>query len=234
MIKFSQNFNEILLPILKEYQTKYGEENIHKYFFEILDETKIIFQKKYDDKNGQQWRNESGRMLEFLVVYFIKDVISDFEYDITTDDQVKRANDGILEKVGHNISIKYGKYFVMPDGDIIIYNPENANVRAIISCKASTRERFAQTLYWKLKLSLNERTNKIKMYFVTLDKEWNKKKTTFKKPSLDILEGKEPTKARILLEHEMNGIYVTREMKNETDKVKMFDKFIEDLKKLLK
>jgi len=41
-----------------------------------------------------------------------------------------------------------------------------------------------------------------------------------------------PTKPRILLEYEMDGVYVTRDMKNESDKVKMFDKFIDDLKNL--
>ncbi len=37
------------------------------------------------------------------------------------------------------------------------------------------------------------------MYFVTVDKEYNEKKTGFKKPSLDVQKGKEPTKPRILL-----------------------------------
>lgn len=233
MIKFTANFNTILLPVLERYLGQYGRSNIHKYFFEILDETKNIFQKKYNDRNGQKWRNESGKMLELLVVYFIRDAVSEMGYDITTDDQIKRAESGILEKVGHNIVLKYGKYYVMPDGDIVVYCPQSGDVRAILSCKASLRERFAQTLYWKLKLSLNERTSKIKMYFITVDKEWNKEGTGFKKSSLDIRKGQDPTKPRILLEHEMDGVYVMRGMKHETGKVKMFDKFIDDLKNAL-
>lgn len=233
MITFTQNFNNILLPILNKYLKKYGDKDIHKYFFEVLDETKSIFQKKYDDRNGQKWRNESGTMLELLIIYFIQNEVLRIGFDITTDEDVESAKYGILEKVSHNIAIKYGKYFVLPDGDIIIYNPNTGEVKVIVSCKASVRERFAQTLYWKLKLSLNERTNNIKMYFITLDKEWNEKKTNFKKPSLDIQYNKQPTKPRILLEYEMDGVYVTREMKNETTKVKMFDKFIEDLKTIL-
>jgi len=31
----------------------------------------------------------------------------------------------------------------------------------------------------------------------------------------------------------MDGVYVTRDMKGESNKVKMFDKFIGDLKKLV-
>jgi len=234
MIKFTANFNEILLPILKKYQKQCGAQKIHEYFFEILDETKKLFQKRCDDANGQKWRNESGKMLELLVIYFIGDSVKELGYDITTDDEIEDAKDGILEVVGHNIVLKYGKYFVIPDGDIVIYNPKNGEIKIIISCKASVRERFTQTLYWKLKLSLNKRTDKIKMYFITVDKEWNDEKTGFKKPSLDIKDGNEPTKPRILLEYEMDGVYVGRALKDASDKVKEFDKFIDDIKQLLK
>ena len=51
------------------------------------------------------------------------------------------------------------------------------------------------------------------------------------KPSTN--RNKEPTKPRILLEYEMDGVYVTRDMKNESEKVKMFDKFIDDLRNVL-
>ena len=232
MIKYTAKFNDILLPILEKYLHKYGQAEIHKYFFEILNETKIIFQKQYSDTNGQKWRNESGTMLELLVIYFLHKEIAGLGYDITTDDEINSSHGGILEKVGHNIVLKYGQYYILPDSDIVIYNPKTAEVKAIISCKSSVRERFAQSLYWKIKLSTNERTKNIKMYFVTVDKEYNDKKTGYKKSSLDIRENKEPTKPRILLEYEMDGVYVTRDMVDESDKVKMFDKLIDDLKTL--
>jgi len=232
-MKYAANFTNILLPILEKHLTKYGRAEIHKYFFEILDETKEIFQRDNNDMNGQKWRNESGTMLEQLVIYFIHREIVELGHDITTDDEISSSSTGILEKVGHNIVLKYGKYYILPDSDIVIYNPQTAEVKAIVSCKASVRERFAQSLYWKLKLATTDRTKNIKMYFVTVDKEYNEKKTGFKKPSLDIQGNKDPTKPRILLEYEMDGVYVTRYMKNETDKVKMFDKFIGDLKILI-
>ena len=232
-MKYAANFTNILLPILEKHLTKYGRAEIHKYFFEVLAETKEIFQRDNNDINGQKWRNESGTMLEQLVIYFIHREIVELGYDITTDDEISSSSTGILEKVGHNIVLKYGKYYILPDSDIVIYNPQTAEVKAIVSCKASVRERFAQSLYWKLKLATTDRTKNIKMYFVTVDKEYNEKKTGFKKPSLDIQGNKDPTKPRILLEYEMDGVYVTRYMKNETDKVKMFDKFIGDLKILI-
>ena len=232
-MKYTANFSDILLPILDKYLIRYGQVEIHKYFFEMLDETKGIFQKKYNDMNGQKWRNESGTMLELLVIHFLHKEIMELGYDITTDDEINSCDSGILEKVGHNIVLKYGKYFILPDSDIVIYNPRTSEVKAIISCKSSVRERFAQTLYWKVKLSTNERTKNIKMYFITVDKEYNTKKTGFQKPSLDIRGNREPTKPRILLEYEMDGVYVTRDMKNETNKVKMFDKFIGDFRRLI-
>ncbi|MFC1949020.1 BsaWI family type II restriction enzyme [Chloroflexota bacterium] len=232
-MKYTTNFTDILLPILDKYLLTYGQTEIHKYFFEILDETKNIFQKKNNDRNGQKWRNESGTMLELLIIHFLHEEIIKLGYDITTDDEISSSNNGVLEKVGHNIVIKYGKYYILPDSDIVIYDPRTTEVQAIISCKASVRERFAQTLYWKVKLSANERTKNIRMYFITVDKEYNANKTGFKKPSLDIRGNKEPTKPRILLEYEMDGVYVTRDMQNESNKVKMFDKFIGDFKRLI-
>ena len=95
------------------------------------------------------------------------------------------------------------------------------------------RERYAQTLYWKLKLSLDPITKPIKMYFITIDKEKDRK-DKWKKPELDINPQNGPTKSRILLEHEMDGVYVGRELQDTSDKVKEFDKFIGDLKNLLK
>ena len=77
MMKYTANFSDILLPILEKYLTKYGQVEIHKYFFEILNETKDIFQKKYNDINGQKWRNESGTMLELLVIYFLEKEIGE-------------------------------------------------------------------------------------------------------------------------------------------------------------
>ena len=233
MIKYTATFNSILLPILEKYLERYGQVEIHKYFFDILNETKGIFQEKNNDTNGQKWRNESGKMLELLVIYFLHKEITKLGYEITTDDEINGSDSGILERVWHNIVLKYGKYPVLPDSDIVIYDPKTAEVKAIISCKASVRERFAQTLYWKVKLSTIERTKNIKMYFVTLDKEYNEKKTGFKKPSLDVKVNGRPTKPRILLEYEMDGVYLTRDMENESDKVKMFDKFISDISKLI-
>jgi len=231
MIKFTDNFQKNVIPLIKKFSEKYGNEHVHKYFFEILAKTKKLYQSNCKKDEGQSWRNESGAMLENIVVYFIQEEIRKLGYDLITDNQIKKASQGdeIVSKVYRNVVIRYGDYSILPDGDIIIYNPTDGEVIAIISCKNSLRERYAQTLYWKLKLSLDPITKPIKMYFITIDKE------SGKKPELDINnKSGRPTKSRILLEYEMDGVYVGRELQDASDKVKEFDKFIGDLKKLLK
>lgn len=232
MIKHTLHFQETIVPLIQEYEKEYGKKNLHKHLFDILSKTRIIFENKLikDKDKGQSWRNESGSVLENVVVYFIQETIIMCGYELTTDDVIEKSaiNDPIMSKVYRNIVVRYGKYPVLPDGDIIIFNPRSGDVKAIISCKNSLRERFAQTLYWKLKLSLDPITAPIKMYFVTIDKEEGKKS------ALDIDPKRGPTKPRILLEYEMDGVYVGRELNEESDKIKMLDKFIDDLKKLLK
>jgi len=231
MINFKENFCKIVIPLVNEYSKKYGEGCVHRYFFDILATTKEKYQLACVKDKGQSWRNESGSMLENLVVYFIQNKIQKLGYDLVTDEQIKKApaNNEMMSKVYRNIVIRYGKYSIVPDGDIVVYKPFDGTVVAIISCKNSLRERYAQTLYWKLKLSIDPITKPIKMYFVTIDKEDGKK------PELDINNKNGiPTKSRILLEYEMDGVYVGRTLKDASGKVKEFDKFIDDLKKILK
>jgi type II restriction enzyme len=41
----------------------------------------------------------------------------------------------------------------LPDVDLIIFDPSDGDVFALVSIKLTLRERIAQTGYWKLKLS---------------------------------------------------------------------------------
>ena len=59
----------------------------------------------------------------------------------------------------------------MPDLDIIIYEPKTYKVIAAISSKVTLRERIAQTGYWKIKLSKDEVTKNIKVFFITPDED---------------------------------------------------------------
>ena len=106
--------------------------------------------------------------------------------------------------------------------DIIIYDPKTSKVIAVLSSKVTLRERIAQTGYWKIKLSSDQATKHIKVYFVTPDEDGT---LTIKKPA---------KKGRAIVEVDTDGSYVLSETKiEESNKVKMFDKFIEDLKVLI-
>jgi len=110
----------------------------------------------------------------------------------------------------------------LPDVDIIIYNPRNCKVLAVISSKVTLRERIAQTGYWKLKLPQDETTKHIKVYFITPDEDGT---LTKRKPT---------KKGRAIVEVDLDGSYVlTDEKIEESNKVKLFEHFIDDLKRLL-
>jgi len=111
----------------------------------------------------------------------------------------------------------------LPDVDIMIYNPKTCKIVAVISSKVTLRERIAQTGYWKIKLSKDRVTEHIKVFFITPDEDGT---LTTRMP---------PKKGRAIVEVNTDGSYVMSERTvEESPKVKMFDRFIEDLQKLLK
>ncbi len=128
-----------------------------------------------------------------------------------------------LDAVKRNVVIDYGEFGLhLPDADIVVYDPDNLRIIAIISSKTSLAERVAQTGYWKLKLLESQNTEHIKVYLITSDRD---KKLTRLDPA---------TKSRVIAEVELDGTYVlTTEALEETDKVKLFEYFIEDLKQVL-
>ena len=85
------------------------------------------------------------------------------------------------------------------------------------------RERIAQTGYWKLKLSNDSVTKHIKVLFITLDEDST---LTTKTPA---------KKGRAISEIDTDGTYVlTTDNLEESDNVKLFDKFIDDIGKYKK
>ncbi len=128
-----------------------------------------------------------------------------------------------LSKIKRAVSVNYGEFgLYLPDADVIIYNPKNFKIIAILSSKSSLRERVAQTGYWKIKLSQDPVTKNIKAFFITPDKDGT---LIYRKPT---------QKGRAIAEVDTNGTYVMSEKEiEESEKVKMFDKFIEDLQNLI-
>ena len=112
---------------------------------------------------------------------------------------------------------------MLPDADLVVYDPRTCQVVGIISCKITLRERIAQTAYWKLKLASDPLTMHIKGYFITADEDEDLVKG---------LNNPNVSRNRIIVEHELDGTYVLREVE-ESEKVKPLPEFIEDLKKVI-
>ncbi len=128
-----------------------------------------------------------------------------------------------LESVKRHLTIDYGESeSILPYIDIVIYNPENWRVVAVISCKVNLRNRIIDMAYWRLKMQTVENTAAIKFFLITTDLDGTLKNT-------DVLQ-----KGRAIVETDLDGTYVlTTEYLEESDKVKLFEHFIEDFKKAI-
>lgn len=128
-----------------------------------------------------------------------------------------------LSQIKRNLLVDFGEFGShLPDVDIVVYDPKTLRVLAVISSKVTLRERIAQTGYWKIKLSRDEVTKHIKVFFVTPDED---NTLTRRKPA---------KKGRAIVEIDTDGSYImSSNLVEESNKVKMFDKFIDDVKKLM-
>jgi len=172
----------------------------------------------------QSWRAFKGKNLEKLIQYIITDEVEELGLKVINGNQLERTTNlsRELSQVKRNLAIDYGEFGLhLPDVDIVIYNPKDCNILVAISSKVTLRERIAQTGYWKLKLTQDEATRHIKFYFITPDEDGT-------------LTRRRPTKkGRAIVEVDLDGSYVLTEGEiEESNKVKLFEHFIDDLKKL--
>lgn len=203
----------------------------YKHISELLREAKELHKQdwqKYPTAGGdheQSWRAFKGKNLEKLVQYIISDEVEDLGLKVVNGNELERSKRLPIElsQVKRNLAIDYGEFGLhLPDVDIIIYDPQNYKVLAVISSKVTLRERIAQTGYWKLKLLQDEATKHIKVYFITPDEDGT---LSYKMPA---------KKGRAIVEVDLDGSYVLTEGAiEESEKVKLFEHFIEDLKRLL-
>ncbi len=224
------NFEDLKRLYLKK-REQFGTE-AYKHISELLKEAKEIHRQDWlknptpNRDHEQSWRAFKGKNLEKLVQYIITEEVEALGLKVVNGNKLERSIHLSIElsQVKRNLAVDYGEFGLhLPDVDIIIYNPRNYRVLAVISSKVTLRERIAQTGYWKLKLLQDEATKHIKVYFITPDED---KTLTYKKPA---------KKGRAIVEIDLDGSYVLTEEKiEESSKVKLFEHFIEDFKKLLK
>lgn len=176
-------------------------------------------------KTRQGWVSVVSRSLEQIIEIIICDFCNKHKLKITNDKILKSKNlDEELNLVKRAILVDFGENCVLPDGDIIIYKivEKGVKILAILSIKNSFRERYTETPYWKLKLAENNLTKDIKVFMITPDDD----------DEISFL-GVNPKKSRIVMEYELDGIYLAKESFDESDKIKSIDKLIDDLGKLL-
>jgi len=217
-----------LLKLYEKAVVKYGKE-AYRHISSILIQAKKQHKKRFKGIDHEQsWKAFKGKNLEKLIQYIIVGEIKNLGLDVVNGSKLERtlcANlPNGLAKVKRNLFIDYGIYGAhLPDVDIVIYNPSNSKVIAVLSVKVTLRERIAQTGYWKIKLASDKLTQHIKVYFITPDEDGT-------------LSTIHPIKkARAIVEADIDGSYVLSEKELETSsKVKPFSEFINDLKKLIK
>lgn len=217
-----------LIKIYETKKEKYGAQ-AYRHISNVLKEAKEQHKKDFlGNDHEQSWRAFKGKNLEKLIVYIIEDEVKALGLRVVDGNKLERTREENLSEelalVKRNLLIDYGEFgYHLPDVDIIIYKPGTGEIVAVLSSKVTLRERIAQTGYWKMKLQAQKLTKHIKVYFVTPDEDGT-------------LTTKDPAKkGRAIVEVDTDGSYVLSETDiEESDKVKMFDKFIDDLKKLLR
>ncbi len=179
-------------------------------------------------KNGSQsWNSWSGKalqnLIERIVIEFVKN--SQYPIGITSNDELMVKNlSHTLDTIKRNIVVFYNEIGIVPDADIIIYDKNLLKVIAVLSSKASLRERIAQAAYWKKKFVESKVTNGILCYLVSTDNDG------------DFIQkdkrGNELSRSRIIVEYgELDGAYIFREIP-ESNKIKNFDQIEADLLKI--
>lgn len=223
------NFED-LKNLYLEKKEQFGAD-AYKHISELLEEAKEIHREDWlrhptpSGDHEQSWRAFKGKNLEKLIQYIITEEVEKLGLKVINGNKLERSQNlsRELSQVKRNLAIDYGEFGLhLPDVVIIIYHPKAYKVLVVISSKVTLRERIAQTGYWKLKLLQDKTTEHIKVYFVTPDEDGT---LTYKKPV---------KKGRAIVEEDLDGSYVlTKERIEESSKVKLFERFIDDLKELL-
>lgn len=225
-----------ILGFYDAYYVRYGE-TVYLHFNDILNDAKIqhqqdidAFNSKVDELNAliededkkqkkkdfeQSWRAVKGASLENLVLRLLQDVFQETAINIIKGSGARGLSQS-LKPIYESLLVDYddlGKH--IPDSDLIIYTETPPRLVAILSIKASLRERIAQVAYWTSKVN-------VPYFFITVDNDGDFSKDSINKP-------------RAIAEADSGGVYLLTEkpfIPKREDKIKAFHHLIDDLKKL--
>jgi len=212
--------------LYEEKKQLYGDET-YRYLSSIFADAKELHRQSFTGRDHEQsWRAFKGKNFEKLIRYIMKSKIEAIGLKIIDGNKLEaKSLLPDMSQLKRNLVVNYGEFGMhLPDVDMVVYEPKTIRVLAVISSKTSLRERIAQTGYWKLKLASDELTEHIRVYFVSPDEDGTL--TSFNQNSIK--------KARAIVETDLDGSYIlTEEDIQESDKVKTFDKLIEDIRQLI-
>lgn len=172
------------------------------------------------DADEQNWRSLRWESLKKFAPYIIVDEVESLGLRVANGHALKVARDlsKQLSQVKRNLLIDYGGEFGcrMPDVDIVIYHPDTCKVLAIVSGNV-TSDRIDQTI----KLAQDEVTKHIKAYFIDSNGD-------------DTLGNSNPLSwDRAIIESDLDRHILTEANTKDSEKVKPFEHFIDDLKRIL-
>ena len=174
---------------------------------------------------GKNWRTSKASTFQERIQHVITEPIEELGMKVIACAQLRTANTlpEELENVKQHLVVDYREFGpYTPHVDIVIYNPTNSHVVSVIKCEVNLRRYMLGTVYWRFKLRTEENTASIKFYLVTTDIN----------ETVEVIGL--PPNARAIAETDLDGTYVlTAEALEESDKVKLFEHFIEDLKQVI-
>jgi type II restriction enzyme len=233
-----ENIDSLFKDKLKEFILENGENSITK-ISDFLNNFREIYEKiKYQEflarnypisvaqnKARNSWVAYVGRKLEDLILVFLNDFCAKNNIFMVKVTALKNCNNNeLLSKIRRKIEVSFNEYSLLPDADIVIYKiyDNEPKILAILSIKNSFRERYTETPYWKLKLLGDKVTEHINVFMITPD---NDDEISFKRPR--------PRQARIVLEYELDSIYLLKNKFDRSKKVKSIVEIFQDLKCLI-
>lgn len=174
-------------------------------------------------KARQAWVSVVGRALELVIEILIQDFCHKHNIKTTNDKTLRSKKlSGELDSVKRALLVHFGEYSLLPDGDIVLYKIKpQIKVLAILSIKNSFRERYTETPYWKLKLKESTLTQHIKVFMITPDND----------DEISFCEN--PKKPRIVMEYELDGIYLAKSEFDSSSKIKGIESLVQDFERLL-
>ncbi|NPA34141.1 MAG: DNA modification methylase [Chlorobi bacterium] len=216
--EFQKNFKQKV----REQVRKRGIENISSILQEARNEylNEIV---KYGISDGEQsWKTFKGNLIEEIIKDEIEEAVMSLGLQIIKGSKLEGKDENIgecLSQVKRYLSINYGGNLGLhlPDADLVIYDAQECKPIAIISIKATLRERIAQTGYWSLKLKQSPITKRVKSLFITLDEDG------------DLIRANPVKKGRAIAEVDIDATYVIRNDVPQSANIKHLSYFKDDL-----